>query len=535
MSIGWRVALLFAFVAPGFLLAQVKPAPEEEEDSPAEAGMERGEKLARRACVKCHAFVEPNMLTRKNWREQILPRMAVRLGVAAPDYSKSPEGELLRARKIYTDKPLVPVAWWPSIEAYYLEHAPEEPLPQDPHPAIEIGLPQFKSEVLRFRTPHRATTLVKFRPGHPELFVGDDKARALYLLDHTGRLLTQFAVDNVPSDVVERPEGLYVVGLGSFLPSEKYRAEVMLFPRKGDGFGEKKVILKELPRSTQIEFADFNADGRADFALCMFGDQTGRFSWFENLGGDQYREHELSGQTGAIGCAARDFDGDGRPDLAVLFAQHLESLLLVQNGSEGKWKASAVFQKSPVFGHTSLEVVDFDRDGFLDILVTNGDNGEYESPLKKYHGVWLYRGLGAGRFEERFLFPLNGAYRALARDFDGDGDLDIAVISYFPDYVSSPRESFVLLEQVSPWKFVPRTFRECIAGRWLVMDAGDFDGDGDPDIALGSYADTPFFAPPFLKEAWQKFGPSVLVLRNTRTQGPGAPDGAAPGQSPKQR
>ncbi len=34
----------------------------------------------------------------------------------------------------------------------------------------------------------------------------------------------------------------------------------------------------------------------------------------------------------------------------------------------------------------------------------------------------------------------------MARDFDGDGDLDLAVIAFFADYPKQPEEGFVYLE-----------------------------------------------------------------------------------------
>ena len=37
-------------------------------------------------------------------------------------------------------------------------------------------------------------------------------------------------------------------------------------------------------------------------------------------------------------------------------------------------------------------------------------------------------------------------------------------------------------------QFVPATFDEVLAGRWLTMDVGDVDLDGDEDIVLGSFA-----------------------------------------------
>lgn len=521
-SLPWRVV-------PGVLLLWLgalaqPPAPlvvyDDEEETPEEARRPFEEKVARRACTMCHAFVEPHMLTRQNWAEQILPRMSVRLGVAKPDYSSSPEGDLIRARKIYTERPLVPVEWWPAIERYYLNNAPEAPLPQDPRPEIQIGLPGFRVERPRFRTANPSTTLVKISPARRQIFAGDDKLQTLFLLDQQGAPVAELAAGNVPVDLVETEAGLYVTCVGSFLPSEIHRAELLFFPRQGEGFGPRQVVLQELPRSVQAEFADFNGDGRTDFALCMFGNLTGRFSWFENLGEGRYREHVLSHETGAMYCAARDFDGDGKTDLAVLFAQHLESLIVMYGDGRGNFSGESLFQKPPVYGHSFMEAVDFDRDGRLDFLVTNGDNGEYESPTKKYHGIWLYRATGPRSYEEHFLFPLNGAYRALARDFDGDGDLDIAAIAYFPDYVKSPRESFVLLLNQGGLQFRPYTFPECISGRWLVMDAGDLDGDGDVDIVLGSYIHGPSAVPAFLLAAWERQGASVLILRNRLRDAP---------------
>jgi hypothetical protein len=175
-----------------------------------------------------------------------------------------------------------------------------------------------------------------------------------------------------------------------------------------------------------------------------------------------------------------------------------------------------VFQKHPAFGHVYFELADFDGDGRMDLLVVNGDNGEYESPLKSYHGVRIYLNRDGMRFDEAFFFPINGATKAVARDFNGNGRLDIAVISFFPDYVDAPRESFVLLENLGGLNFSPRTFPECVSGRWSVMDAADLNGNGAIDIVLGSYIRGPTPVPGFLSELWEKRSPSVLILRNSR-------------------
>ena len=74
-----------------------------------------------------------------------------------------------------------------------------------------------------------------------------------------------------------------------------------------------------------------------------------------------------------------------------------------------------------------------------------------------------------------------------SKDLPKYGDTDIAAVSYFLNYNKSPRESLVYFEN-KDGKYTANTFRTCISGRWLTMDAGDVDGDGDIDLALGNYS-----------------------------------------------
>lgn len=87
-------------------------------------------------------------------------------------------------------------------------------------------------------------------------------------------------------------------------------------------------------------------------------------------------------------------------------------------------------------------------------------------------------------FEQAYFFRINGAYKTIPLDFDNDGDLDMAAISFFPDYAERPEESFVYFENQGDLNFQPQSFKNASNGRWLIMDAGDIDGDGDMDLAL---------------------------------------------------
>jgi hypothetical protein len=268
--------------------------------------------------------------------------------------------------------------------------------------------------------------------------------------------------------------------------------------------------------------ADLNADGRADYVISQFGSRKGRLSWFEAGATGEFQEHILLDRPGTIRSEIRDLNGDGRPDIIALTGQAWEGVHLFANEGGGNFGHSAILEQHPAFGYSDFQIADFDGDGDSDLLTVNGDNGESSAPPKPYHGLRIYLN-ERGRFTERWFFPLHGAYGARVKDFDGDGDLDMAAISYFPDYARSPEESFVYFENAGNFVFNSVSVPEHAAGRWITMDAGDFDGDGDEDVVLGSLVlgPTSIPIPQALAEKWKLNGPAILLLENTTRQAVG--------------
>jgi hypothetical protein len=319
-----------------------------------------------------------------------------------------------------------------------------------------------------------------------------------------------------PVNVAAGQRRSYLTLIGRLFPSDAEEGAVLTLPDTL-GAATARVILENLRRPTDVVAVDLNQDGREDLAVCQFGNRLGRFSWFENRGDNHYEERVLQDRPGALGVRSLDMTRDGRPDLILMTAQAREAVQLFENAGGGEFRLRTLIEKPPTWGFAGFDLVDFDRDGATDLLTVNGDNGDWALPMKAEHGIRLYRNNGTNEFAETYFYPFPGAYKALGRDFDGDGDLDIAAIAYYPDFSAGTVESFVYLRNEGGQKFVAETFPEAQRGRWMTMDAGDLDGDGDEDLVLGSFVKGPTTVPVpvAMRELWRTNGAAVLLLENT--------------------
>lgn len=486
------------------------------------------EVAARAACSACHLFPDPSLLERRIWTDEVFPKMRMYMGLDKVDPAQGPDAALLYQRGFFPAAPMIDEQTWSRVTNYIIANAPGPTNTPSRNDLIPVAMQQFRVRAPRARRNPPLTTMVRIDRQEGGIFFADANEQTLEILTPAGESAGSARIGNIVTSMQRVPEGFLLGCIGHFFPREERRGQVILLKKTAAGL-ERHELFNNLPRVAHLETGDFNGDGRIDFALSMFGFMTGRFSWYENQGNDKYVEHQLFNKPGAVRSVAHDFDKDGALDLAVLFGQETDGMLMFVNDGKGRFKQTDVFRRPPSFGHDYFEIADFDGDGEMEFLVANGDNGDYESPPKPYHGVRIYMKKG-GKYDEVFFYPQHGAFKAVARDFDKDGDLDIASVSYFPDYQSSPRESFVYLENKGGMKFEASTFRECIGGRWLTMDADDIDGDGDIDMVLGSNIRMPTIVPDFLKDIWEKSSPSVLFLVNQLRQpaSPPAPAAVAP-------
>jgi hypothetical protein len=502
-----HLAVLWSAAADDATPAQTQLSPDHQ----------RGRELAQKYCASCHLFPEPELLTKTAWIHHIQPEMAKWLGFERVDYEGMADGKVLQEAKLFPPSPILSEEDWFTIWDYYRAAAPSSPAPQPAKPAVRVGLKQFRVKKLNPHTGVPMTSLVKIDSMSKRLFIGDAMGNTLFTVNTAGEVTERLRLPGGPVSLTLRETGRYLTLIGRFFPSEAEEGAVLLVPPEG-GQSAPRPLLETLRRPTDTVLAHLNTDRREDLIVCSHGNRLGRFSWFEGKEAGGFEEHVLLDRPGAVRADVRDFNGDGRPDIIVLMAQAREGIYLLANQGRNEFRLEALLEFPPSWGLAGFELVDFNQDGKLDLLVANGDNGDFALPLKSYHGVRLYLNDGQNHLREAFFYPMHGAYKALARDFDGDGDLDLAAIAFYPDFEQERPESFVYWENLGGMKFDFFTCAESSAGRWMVMDAGDLDGDGDEDLALGSFVRGPTTmpVPQGLRDSWRANGAAVLLLENVR-------------------
>jgi Bacterial Ig-like domain (group 3)/FG-GAP-like repeat len=193
----------------------------------------------------------------------------------------------------------------------------------------------------------------------------------------------------------------------------------------------------------------------------------------------------LTGNQPAAG-ATGDFNGDGKPDVAIMASVSNAVFILMGNG-DGTFTAGptvfgvgttpCVINPSNLPSNCSMVAGDFNRDGAADLAVTSGGDNT----------VIILLGHGDGTFAPASGSPITvGTFPEAVRtgDFNNDGILDVAVANAKDNTVSILLGNGDGTFTVSAGSPVP-------TGAFpFYLAVADFNGDGAADIAVSNESDS---------------------------------------------
>ena len=250
----------------------------------------------------------------------------------------------------------------------------------------------------------------------------------------------------VPENGTCRYKGLQVACGPPGLPGAKN----ILFRNNGDGTFQdvsKEAGILNTPGTygLGVLVADFDNDGWPDIYVANDSTSSALYrnrhdGTFQEIGIQAGVAYSADGKSQAgMGVSTADYDGDGWLDIVKTnFAGDTSSLYrnLGENVFEDQTFQAGLGRNTRFLGWGAA-FIDFDNDGWPDILLANGhvypEVGSTDLEAGYRQRKVLYRNLGNARFEDVSLHAGPGILeqvtaRGLAvGDFDNDGDLDVVV------------------------------------------------------------------------------------------------------------
>jgi hypothetical protein len=248
-----------------------------------------------------------------------------------------------------------------------------------------------------------------------------------------------------------------------------------------------------------VAVGDFNGDGKPDLAvtnLCASSSDCTNGSVGVLLGnGDGTFQAAASYGSGgyfAFSVAVADVNGDGKPDLVL--ANNCSSMgtgcsgsvsVLLGNG-DGTFQSAKSYGSAGDYGANSVFAADVNGDGKPDLIVANQCA---PSGYCGNGGVGVLLGNGDGTFRSAVSYGCGGAYAALSvavADVNGDGRPDILVANQYAVNDQATGSVGVLLGNGDG------TFQTAVSygsgdSATSFVTVGDVNADGKPDLVVANW------------------------------------------------
>lgn len=228
---------------------------------------------------------------------------------------------------------------------------------------------------------------------------------------------------------------------------------------------------------------DFNGDGKPDLAVSSEGSNNVSILLGDGQGGFQtHVDYATGAQPGGI--AVGDFNRDGKLDLAVADQNCANntcgpgSVSILLGKGDGSFEPAVEYAAGS--GTYSVAVGDFDGDGKLDVAVANSGFG-----LLEPGGIQVLLGNGDGTFQGAVNYGTGSGTNPTAvvvGDFNNDGKLDLAVAN---TACGSPCGDLAVLLGNGDGTFQPAVNYNAGA-QPLSIAVGDFNLDGKLDLAVAN-------------------------------------------------
>jgi hypothetical protein len=285
-----------------------------------------------------------------------------------------------------------------------------------------------------------------------------------------------------------------VASMGVIPPDNDKIGSVVVLENDGTNHFTNHVLLENVARVTYVKAAHLTRSGRLDLVVGQFGYTEGEIRWMENLGGGEFKSHQLLDLPGTIHAPAVDLNGDGKMDIVALVSHGSQEVHAFMNDGAGNFQDRILYgSTNKDYGSSGLTIADLNLDGRPDILYTNGDGFDYATPgSRPWHGVQWLENKGGGKFAFHRVGDFPGAYSPIVADLKGDGHQDIVSCSGFNDWHDKNAVSLMAFENDGHENFTPRILAHAPT-HLIVVKAADMFNDGRIELVTGAF----MFYPPY--------------------------------------